>query len=108
MAFDFSEDHIKQLAMKFGIKNVNAQIEELRKTRPFIESLRTTVGKELIYDWMEDWSTLFGRIVNDAATPEEKMAFIIIDKKLNEAAKKIAKYYQMKTGLDDAFNSIQG
>jgi arsenate reductase-like glutaredoxin family protein len=96
------EFNLKEFVLKFGKKKAATMLSELGRGQGFVEAVSTPVGKELLSDWVQDWRTLFGRIVNRVATDEEKLTFAIIDHKLTEAAKKIAMHYQLKMGIENA------
>lgn len=98
------EIDLREFVQKFGKKKAETLLSELGRGQGFIDAIKTNVGKELLCDWVESWRTLFGRIVNDQATAEEKIMFRVIDSKLTEAARKIAKHYDLEAGIKNAIS----
>ena len=87
-----------RLIQKLGKQKAIAALEAVGKDMDFIKAIQTSLGKELLSGWMDDWLMLLGKIATNTATEEDRVGFLIIDKYLTGAAKRIAHYYQITGG----------
>ena len=95
-----------KLIQKMGRQKAVALLEAAGKDVDYyIRAVQTTVGKELLTYWMDEWKSLLGKIVAGTNDEHDRLSFVVIDRYLSDAAKRVAHYYQIKGGIDNALQS---
>ena len=99
-----NDSELKDFVQKFGKKKAEFMLSAIGKDQGFIDAIQKPIGKELLGGWLDDWKSLLSLIVNGQASEEERVEFVVVDRKLTEAAKRIAHYYQIKMRVDNAMS----